>query len=189
MTSQTKIIAVCIACLAIGYFAGREHIKYQMRTAMQDAVKELQTGLSTALGGGESGENRGERKKPIGEQPVIASLVKKGFSPKDIHNGKFDEEITISIIFDNKTGKEIRAFDGVLEFTDLLDNRIFGSRVEINESIAPGGALSWEGALDYNQFMNDHERLRSEPRENLKIAFHADKILFTDGTTKEYEQW
>ena len=187
MTNRTKMIAACVVCLAIGYFAGREHVKYQMRTAMQDAVKEFQTGLSAAFGGGEPQEKREEPKTPVTEQPIVAVLVKKGFSPKDIYNGKFDEEVTITVSFDNKTGKEIRAFDGVLEFTDLLDNRIIGSRVEINESIAPGSALSWEGALDYNQFMNDHERLRSEPKENLKVVFHTGKILFADGTTKQYE--
>ena len=187
MTSRAKIIAACVICLAIGYFAGREHVKYQMRTAMQDAVKEFQTGMSAAFGGSESREKKEEPKTPIDEQPILASLVKKGFSPKDIYNGKYEEEVTITVSFDNKTGKDIRAFDGVLEFTDLLGNRILGSRVEINEPIASGSALSWEGALEYNQFMNDHERLRSEPKENLKIAFHAGKILFADGTTKEYE--
>jgi hypothetical protein len=188
MTNRTKIIVACVVCLAVGYFAGREHVKYQMRTAMQDAVKELQTGLSAAFGGGEPQEKkREEPRAPVDQQPIIANLVKKGFSPKDIYNNKYDEEVTITVSFDNKTGKEIRAFDGVLEFTDLLDNRIIGSRVEINEPIAPGAALSWEGALEYNQFMNEHERLRSEPKDNLKIIFHAGKILFADGTTKEYE--
>lgn len=187
MTNRTKIITACVVCLVIGYFAGREHIKYQMRTAMQDAVKEFQTGLSAAFGGGEPQEKKEEPATPVNEQPIVASLVKKGFSPKDIYNGKYEEEVTISVNFENKTGKEIRAFDGVLEFTDLLDNRIIGSRIEINESIAPDSALSWEGALEYNQFMNEHERLRSEPKDNLKVAFHAGKVLFADGTTKEYE--
>ena len=187
MNSLTKIGIACVACLAIGYFAGREHVKYQMRTAMQDAVKEFQIGLSEAFGGGERQNTREEPKTPAKDQPIVVSLIKKGFSPKDIYNGKYDEGVTITVSFDNRTGKEIRAFDGVLQFTDLLDNRIIGSRVEINESIAVGSALNWEGLLDYNHFMSEHQRLRSEPKENLKISFHVGKILFTDGTTKEYE--
>jgi len=187
MTNRTKITAACLVCLAIGYFVGREHVKYQMRTGMQDAVKEFQTGLSAAFGGGGPQKQKNEPKTPVSEQPIIAGLIKKGFSPNDIYNGKYEEEVTIAVNFDNKTGKAIRAFDGVLEFTDLLDNRIIASRVEINEPIASGSSLSWEGALKYNQFMNAHKRLRLEPKENLKVAFHAGKILFADGTTKEYE--
>lgn len=187
MNSLTKIVVACVVCLAIGYFAGREHVKYQMRTAMQDAVKEFQTGLSAAFGSGEQKNTREQPKAPAEDQPIVVSLIKKGFSPKDIYNGKFDDEITITVSFDNRTGKEVRAFDGVLQFTDLLDNRIIGSRVEINKSIAVGSALSWEGALDYNQFMSEHQRLRSEQRDNLKVSFHVGKILFADGTTKEYE--
>lgn len=177
----------CVVCLVIGYFAGREHVKYQMRTAMQEAFKEFQTGLSAAFGGGEPREKKAEPATPVNEQPIIASLVKKGFSPTDIYNGKYEDEVTITIKFENGTGEEIRAFDGVLEFTDLLENRIIGSRIEINESIAPDSALSWDGALEYNQFMNDHKRLRSEPKENLKVVFHAGKVLFADGAIKEYE--
>lgn len=187
MTTRAKVVAACLACLAIGYFAGREHVKYEMRTAMQDAVKEFQTGLAAAFGGGAPQEGAAEPATPVSEQPIFAALSKKGFSPKDIYNGKYEEEITMTVEFENKTGKQIRAFDGVLMFTDLLDNQIIGSRIEINESIAPGAVLSWEGSLEYNQFMNDHTRLRSEPKENLKVAFHAGKVLFSDGTIKEYE--
>ena len=183
MENRTKIAIACVTCLVVGYFIGREHIKYEMRSALQ----EMQTGLASVLGGGTSKPPVPEVKTPPEEQPIAANLLKKGFSPDDIHNGKFEEEITMTVSFDNKTGEAIRAFDGIIEFTDLLGNRIIGSRIEINEPIAQGGSLSWDGALEYNQFMNDHERLRSEPKENLKIAFHAGKILFADGTTKEYE--
>lgn len=183
MNNRTKTVISCVAFLIIGYFIGREHIKYEMRSALQ----EMQTGLASAPGGGTSQPAEEEIKTPTEEQPITANLVKKGFSPKDIHNGKFEEEVTITVGFDNKTGKAIRAFDGVLEFTDLLGNRIIGSRIEINEPIAQGSSLSWDGALEYNQFMNNHKRLRSEPKENLKVAFHAGKILFADGTTKEYD--
>lgn len=183
MNNRTKTVIACVVCLVIGYFIGREHIKYEMRSALQ----EMQTSLASALGGGTSQPVKEEIKTPSQEQPIIANLVKKGFSPKDIYNGKFEEEITITVDFANKTGKAIRAFDGVLEFTDLLGNRIIGARVEINEPIAQGSSLSWDGALEYNQFRNDHKRLRSEPKENLKVAFHAGKILFADGSTKEYE--
>jgi hypothetical protein len=188
MNSRTKTILACVVCLLLGYFVGREYIKYQMRTAMQDAVKSMQTGISSALAGADTRPAEKEKtKSPVTEQPITANLIKKSFSPEDIHNRKFDANVTITVNFENKTGKDIRAFDGVLVFTDLLGNRIIGSRVEINQRIVQGGFLNWEGALKYNQFMSDHQRLRDEPKDNIKVAFNTGKILFEDGTTKEYE--
>ena len=154
MNNRTNTVIACVACLVVGYFIGREHIKYEMRSAFQG----MQTGLASVLGGGTQPPAE-EVKTPAEEQPIIANLVKKGFSPKDIHNGKFEEEITIVVSFDNKAGKAIRAFDGVLEFTDLLGNRIIGSRIEINEQIAQGSSLSWDGALEYNQFTVSYTHL------------------------------
>ena len=187
MSSKAKTILACVACLVIGYFIGREHIKYQMRSAMQDAVKTMQEGISSAFGGNAGTPPEPKKQQKAEDQPIVATLLKKGFSPSDIHNGKFEEQVTMTVSFSNKTGKEIRAFDGTLEFTDLLGNTVIASRVEINEPIALNGTYDWEGSLEYNQFMNDHERLRSESKENLKAVMHVGKVLFSDGTTKEYE--
>ena len=187
MSNRAKTILSCVACLIIGYIIGREHIKYQLRTAMQDAVATMQTGLPSALGGSATSQPRPDRRQTTEEQPIVSTLLKKGFSPSDINNGKFEEQITITVSFANKTGKDIRAFDGILEFQDLLGNTVLASRVEINEPISATGSYSWDGSLDYNQFMNDHARLRTEPKENLRIVFHAGKILFSDGSSKEYD--
>jgi hypothetical protein len=82
--------------------------------------------------------------------------------------------------------KDIRAFDGVLTFTDLLDNAILSSKIAINEPLKAGSVLSWRGGIKYNQFMDEHQRLRNEQQKNLKIRFMTRKILFADGTSKEY---
>lgn len=184
MESKTKLLIGCLACLVVGYIAGREHVKYEMRTALQAAATEMKRGLASI---GSPLPAPPALRAKAEEQPLSVALVKKGFDPKDIHNRKFEDEITLTIRFDNKTGKNIRAFDGVLIFTDLLDNEILGSRVAINEPIPEGSSLTWEGALEYNQFMDDHQRLRGEPKENLKLSFVAGKVLFEDGSTKSYE--
>lgn len=189
VSSKAKIVIACLVCLVIGYFAGREHLKYEMRTAMQDAVKAIQSGLSSMFD--DASDSKPSEYKPpkakTEDQPLTVALLKKGFSPSDPYDGKYEEEITFTLQFANKTGKDIRAFDGVIEFTDLLGNSILASKVEINERVAQGSSLDWEGALKYNQFMKDRKRLRSEPKENLKISFRANKVLFADNTTKEYE--
>lgn len=44
-----KFVAVAVVSLAIGYFAGREHLKYEMRSAFSTAAEELKQGLSKAF--------------------------------------------------------------------------------------------------------------------------------------------
>jgi hypothetical protein len=47
--------------------------------------------------------------------------------------GTFEDYITLVVTFRNVTGKDIRAFDGVLMFADLLDNEVLTSHVAIDE--------------------------------------------------------
>jgi len=124
------------------------------------------------------------------QAPFAVTLVKKGFRPLNIKaNGSEIEEpaITFQLSIRNLTGKDVRAFDGTLTFTDLLNNEIMSASLAINEVVGVDSILSWSGGIKYNQFRDRHQRLRSEPQDNLKINFNTKKVLFVGGTTKEYK--
>jgi hypothetical protein len=112
-------------------------------------------------------------------------LLEKKFIPADYENRILDA-IKITIALTNLTGKDIRAFDGVLGFTDLLDNEIYSAPVAINKRIAANATLEWSGGIDCNRYIDSHQRLKNEDFENLKVYFKTRKILFSDGTTKEF---
>ncbi|PZQ77576.1 MAG: hypothetical protein DI563_03205 [Variovorax paradoxus] len=158
--------------LAIGYFAGREHLKYEMRTAFSDAAD----GVRHALTSREAPPAK--TKKLTGQEASIAiALKRKGF-----YEGEYGRNaITFSVDFTNQTGKPVRAFDGVLQFTDLLGNEIYSAKLAINDPIAAGATYAWDGKLDYNQFIADHERLRNASVENLKVVLRVKKVLSGDG--------
>jgi hypothetical protein len=176
----------------IGYFAGREHLKYEMRAAIQSAAEQVKHELSSAFGKPASTSTQprpGEAPtpKPTTEPtPISVALLKKGFHDKNIMASDYQDTITFAVSFSNRTGKDIRAFDGVLAFTDLLDNQILNAKVEINQPVSAGSTLKWDGQLDYNQFMSAHQRLRTEDQSNLKLAFTVRKVLFSDGTVRQY---
>jgi hypothetical protein len=117
------------------------------------------------------------------EPPVFEVVLRK----KAFRQGDFQNAITFTVGFRNLLDKDIRAFDGVLRFTDLLDNEIEAARVAINKRVAATTTLEWEGELHFNQFKDSHQRLKNEHFENLKVYFKTRKILFADGTTKEFE--
>lgn len=192
--TRTKIPSWVIPAaigLVIGYFAGREHLKYEVRQTFQAAAEGVKKNLNAAFGG-DSAPSESERKKappPKSKEPApfSVSLVKKSYQAAD-YSARIEEAITFAVTFDNLTGKDIRAFDGALTFTDLLDNTIISAKLAINEPVSSGSQLNWSGQLDYNQFMDKHQRLKNEDFQNLKIRFETKKILFADGSTKEFEQ-
>lgn len=122
-----------------------------------------------------------------GEPPAFkVALRKKAFREANYMAGVQDA-VTFAVAFQNLSGKDIRAFDGVLGFIDLLDNDIVSARLAINDAVAVNAILEWEGELHYNQFMDSHRHLKNEDFANLKIYFKTRKILFADGTIKEFE--
>jgi hypothetical protein len=126
---------------------------------------------------------------PIPEKtpsPLQITLISKSFKAKNIQADDFEDDITLQLAFTNLLDKDIRAFDGIVTFTDLLDNEILSSKIAINEPLKAGAILNWKGAIKYNQFMDTHQRLRNEEQKNLKIRFATRKILFMDGVAKEY---
>ncbi len=142
--------------------------------------------LGTAVSAGAndaSAPSPSDRKEPT---PLLVTLITKGFKKSNIEAGDFEDGITFELSIKNATEKNIRAFDGTLRFTDLLDNDIMASKLAINESVLAGSTLSWIGVIKYNQFIDSHRRLRSEGQNNLKIKFQPRKILFADGSSKDY---
>ncbi|MDU4255813.1 hypothetical protein [Pseudomonas sp.] len=176
----TKIALALVVGLVIGYFAGREHMKYEIRSAFADSFK----GLSGVFGG------KPDAPKPAAKptvpvnlpSPIKVSLVSKGFT-----KGEYgDDKITLDLMFDNSTGADVRAFDGVVEFTDLLGNEILSSKVAINDPVAAGAKLSWQGTINFNQFIQRHKEFANAEQQNIKTSFTLSKVLFSDGTMKTY---
>ena len=173
--------------LIVGYFVGREHLKYEMRNALQSAVRELAPTLSGAATVAEPKKPElPPTSKPSGPPPLELLLTKKGFKASNPTGGDYEDYITFQLSIKNLSDKGIRAFDGIITFTDLLDNQIMASKLAINEPIQAASTYIWDGAIKYNQFIDAQQRLRNAPKDNLKIVFNTKKVLFTDGTTKEY---
>ena len=126
-------IAAALAGLVIGYFAGREHMKYEIRSAFQSAAEDMRRNLSSVLGGHSSDQGSSNRQPPPAStsnvpSPLEVTLLQKGFKSADIHAGDFEDDITMVLSLKNVTDKDIRAFDGTLIFTDLLEITLCLSR-------------------------------------------------------------
>ena len=181
-----KWIAALIVGLVVGYFAGREHVKYEIRSAMAESL----AGLGAIFGGEPKPAVDANKPKPstsapkivTKELPITAQLARKGFV-----EGEYGQsQITTDFVFTNQSPSDIRAFDGVILVTDLLGNEIIRINIAVNELIAKGAPLVWSGGIDYNKFLDRHQRFRNEPQENLKISFEVKKVLYSDGRLEQF---
>lgn len=181
-----KWIAALVVGLVVGYFAGREHVKYEIRSAMAESL----AGLGAIFGGEAKPVADANKPKPPSpapqiapkEAPVTAQLTHKGFV-----EGKYGQsQITTDFVFTNRSQADIRAFDGVIVVTDLLGNSIMRINIAVNELVKQGAVLDWSGGIDYNQFIDRHQRLRNEPQENLRISFEVKKVLYADGKLEQF---
>lgn len=182
-----KWIAALVVGLIVGYFAGREHVKYEIRSVMAESL----SGLGSLFGGetkqvATQNQPRTDvpgQRKLAQASPMMVLLSHKGFSPDPSTKR---EQITIRLTLSNRGPGDIRAFDGVLRITDLLDNEILSTKISVNELIKQGQIVPWDGAIDFNRFIDRHRRLRDEPTENLKLQFEMKKVLYSDGRLEEF---
>lgn len=120
---------------------------------------------------------------PAPETPAASkTLIDVKLLRKDFEADKYDRgAITFTLEFTNRSSRDIRAFEGALMFNDLLGNTILTSKLMINDPVSKALPMRWDGKIDYNQFIDRHERLRNERFENLNIQFKLNKVLFQDG--------
>lgn len=190
-------LGVLLAGALIGFFAGREYLKYELRSAVASAVSEIRGGSaapalpplakSPSLAAPPAAAREKSPAQPPERSPVTVALVRKSFMPRNLDRDEFYEYITFELsVTNNISGRDLRAFDGVMRFTDLIDNDILATHLAINELIRAGQTIKWNGSLRYNQFSEDMRRLRDASADNLKIDFVLHKTLFTDGSEKTW---
>lgn len=181
-SQKKKLAIVAVVVFLVGFFLGREHVKYQIRSGIQEAFTELGEGLNDVFGGGsEATETKQEKKKKTGKQPISIALLDKGMKKVN-----YSDVITIDLEFTNNLDKDIKAFIGTVTFYDLFDREIMPVNITYEDGVEAGGTATWEGSIDYNQFMDDHQRLASIEFENVSIVSEITQVVFADGTKEDY---
>jgi hypothetical protein len=115
-------------------------------------------------------------------EAIALTVFDKGFTPSNPIGGRFEDYITLKCAYENKSGRDVRAFTGSVQFTDLFGKEIFTTHLTISDPIGAGQKSTWEGAIKYNQFIGTHQALRNASLDNMKIVWLPDEILFADGS-------
>lgn len=197
------LIAVPLLCLAIGFFMGREHLKYELRTQIARGLEEVgrewqrsMENLGQTLAGkvgqptGRVATEPSPRPTPAPAPPREApdfrvELLSKGFLPRDFPS-RPDSLITLKLRFQNPYNRAVRAFNGTVVFRDILGEQIHRVRLTQDSPVGPRERWEWEGSMDYNQFIDAHQKLANTNSANIQVEFQLQKVLFADGRTEEF---
>lgn len=173
--------------LELGWSGDWRLVRIRLPSDLLEAPSQADAKLGNKILNRQISPPKTQQNKIAEPPPVELALLSKRFREANYRASPAVQtaiEFELSIV--NKTQQQIRAFDGELTFTDLLDNSLLSSRLAINDPVSAGSSVRWSGEIEYNQFMDSHKRLRNADMQNIKIKFVPRKLLYADGSMKEF---
>lgn len=122
----------------------------------------------------------------IVQNAVSLRLAKKGMTKADIMTRTYTDSIDFTLELTNNLPKDIRAFTGKVTFSDLFDRKIIDIGITYEDGLKVGETKNWDRGLDYNQFMDSHQRLASIDKKDLRVTLALDQVIYTDGTKENF---
>jgi hypothetical protein len=175
---------IILVVFILGFFTGREYFKYEIRQAVGSAFSGFGGKVADA---NSTLSNKGIKLPEVftNAKSFPAFLIKKGYREFNANLG--GDAITIDIQITNTFNKKVDGFNGLLIFSDILDNEIKRLNITVTDSIDIGANLMWMGEMDYNQFIDSSRALRNADREKIRVNLQLKKVIFADGTVEEFD--
>lgn len=117
---------------------------------------------------------------------TAAIVSKSGYSRYDYIDKITD--IGFQLAFENHTDKDIAGFKGVLSFKDMFGDTIKDLNLSYDEGVKAKSTAKYEGSMDYNEFMDEDNKLLTTELDKIKFEFIPSVIMFKDGTKVELKQ-
>lgn len=85
----------------------------------------------------------------------------------------------------NRSGKDIRALEGIITYYDLFDEQLYSVRLTCDEPIKTGTTHRCRGYWKCDKYEAADRYFRTKDLKDLKSGWEPLKILFSDGTRLE----
>lgn len=183
-SNKTQLLIVGFICLTVGFFGGREHIKYEVRSSMEGAFSSVKKGLSKDNEKGFFEQKASEIKAAFKPTHIVPFVSKKRFRKFD-----YEDNILLDISWDTSSLKKpTRAIKGVIIFSDLFGESKFEIRTTITDTLTPRVPYVEKGiGFKFNQFKSSHKWMLSTDLKDMKVTFDTEEIIYKDGSTESYD--
>lgn len=155
-----------------------EIIEEERRYVQQEKAREEDDRVSR-----ERARAAAEKHREVLYGALAVTLYEKGF-----YSGDFQDYVTLRLMYENRSGKDMRAFRGTLQFNDLFGEEVQKAELKEDKILKAGETRRVDRSLPYNRFIEADRKLRSTALENLKVVWLPTTILFTDGTSLQVDE-
>ncbi|WP_138755849.1 hypothetical protein [Paenibacillus sinopodophylli] len=114
---------------------------------------------------------------------IKVTLDSKKVIPENLDKYQFSDIVSFDFTIENTSDKDVRGFQGTSVFKDLFGNEIIKINMKRDEPIKAKSSIKWEGQMELNQFMDEHNELKNTEFKNLQLEYVMATIIFEDGTT------
>ncbi len=190
VTSIIGIILFTLALLQIDYInslldRSREK-KSQSETTIQENDKNNQYDDSTPSATqtpapAKKKTTKKEKYKGYADKIKVKVYNKKNL-PVDYNVGRFSEFIELDYKVVNNSPKAIKGIKGTLKVYDQFEDLIISINWNISDNVKSKETKNFtQQGIDYNQFLETHQKLYNEKYKNLIFKYEAKQINFLDG--------
>jgi hypothetical protein len=113
---------------------------------------------------------------------LTVTLLEIRYRDEDWSANRFSGDFALRIGFENHTDVDMVGAKGVTVFRDVFGDVIKRVRLSNDDTIPAGGTSVWRGTLDYNEFIDEDNRLRTTDFDKLKFEWEPAMYVFADGT-------
>ena len=117
---------------------------------------------------------------------ISVTLVNKVFHKADYSVGDAGDRIDFTFLFQSLLERDVRAFKGAVIFKDLFDQEILRVTLTHETGLPKKGTAVWKGGIQYNQFMETHQRLLTVEKSDITVSFACESIVYADGTRESF---
>ena len=165
--------------LICGYFAGREHLKWEMASALQSAANAIV---------GEVGTKDSTRSTPpsnsVQKRSPLVVTSWSYFAGED----ELQEYYSITITLENRGQKGIKLVDGSLDFYDLLDKYLYGIELPRDMEIPAGERFVSTGRYAINSFASSAGRMKQMDKTDIRAKLSIAKLVYDNNAVESFEQ-
>jgi hypothetical protein len=112
------------------------------------------------------------------EMRNVIGVALYGFTERQM---SFSDYAEAKFAYENRSDKDVRAFEGTVAFSDVLGNHLDDVQLKVLAPIKAGAKASVSDDLPFMAYGG----LRGKKLEDVKIEWRPQKILFADGTSAE----
>lgn len=165
----------------VSYFAGREHVKYEIRQAFTGAAERFGKGMAEAmaplknLGQGPASPPTESKVKPDTNKSKVLTF------PVRLESTEFQEMggmgfIRVSLTIENPIDRPLKAFKGQLFIKDVFGKSIDERSLSYLNRVAAKSNASWSGVFQHAFIEKDQ----------LVPELVIEKVAYEDGTIEEF---